>query len=444
MGEPAVSAAPPDVNASPRCYRVLCVATHPVQYAAPLFRRMANHSQLDLTVAYCSLQGAQAGYDPEFGTEVKWDIPLLDGYSWTEMPNRSLRPGLGRFFGLVNPGLWTLIRRGRFDAVIIHTGYVYATFWIGLLAAKLSRVPILFGTDAVSLQPRVGGSWKRVVKRVAWPLLFRLADQVLTLSTGGRELMLSLGIPEDRVSLTPYVVDNDWWIARSAQVNRAAVRTTWQVTPEQPVILFCAKLQPWKRPLDLLVAFARVDDPSAVLVFAGEGPLRGQIEAKASALGVQERIRMLGFVNQSQLPGVYSAADVLILSSQYEAFGVVVNEAMLSGRPVIASDRVGATRDLIIPGCTGFVYPCGDTAALAEILREVIGDSGHLVEMGRAARERMTSWSPQENIAATVDAIARAVARLGRNTSRRGPRDRSEDEMASPMVGSRARGDQSS
>ena len=111
-------------------YRILIVATHPVQYAAPIFRRMAAHPRLDLEVAYCSFYGAEPCVDPEFGAEIVWDVPLLEGYSWRHVPNRSPAPGLGRFWGLCNPGLWGVAQSGGFDAVILLTGYRYASFWI--------------------------------------------------------------------------------------------------------------------------------------------------------------------------------------------------------------------------------------------------------------------------------------------------------------------------
>src|SRR5438067_509076 len=91
-------------------YRVLLVCSHPVQYAAPVFRRMAQHPRLDIQVAYCSLQGAEAGLDPGFGVTVAWDVALLEGYPWVRVPNKSPRPNLKAFFGLVNPGLWRLVR----------------------------------------------------------------------------------------------------------------------------------------------------------------------------------------------------------------------------------------------------------------------------------------------------------------------------------------------
>jgi glycosyltransferase involved in cell wall biosynthesis len=397
---------------SDRRYRVLAVSSHPVQYGAPVFRLMARHPQVDFHVAYCSLRGAEAGHDPEFGTTVKWDIPLLDGYAWTHVPNRG--SGAESFLGLRNPGLWKLIRERRFDAVICHVGYVRASFWIAYLAARSSGAAFIFGTDASTLEPRDGRAWKHLFKRVAWPLLFRLASQVLTASSAGYDMMRSLGISEGRISMTLDTVDNDWWLAEAARADRAAVRTSWGVGPEEKVILFCAKLQPWKHSLDLLRAFAAAAIPHSTLVFAGDGSVRSQLEAEASALGIRGRVRFLGFVNQSQLPGVYKASDLMVIPSRYEPFGLVVNEAMLCGCPVVASDRVGAVRDLIEPPRTGFVYPCGDTQALAGVLRQALGDPARLSAISRAALARIEGWSPRASVAALVDAVARGVARSGK------------------------------
>ncbi len=322
-----------------RRYRVLIVATHAVQYSAPIYHQMARHPELDIEVAYCSMRGAESGLDPDFGKEVKWDVPLLDGYSWTLLRNRAIHPGPGRFFGFLNTGLWRKLRRGRYDALVLCTGYRYATFWIGLLAAKLRRVPVLFGTDAISLAARDGAAWKALLKRYFWPVLFRMADQVTVPSTGTREMMRALRIPERRITLTPYVVDNEWWKAQSSCVDRALVRASWDVPAGAIVLLFCAKLQPWKRPLDLLRAFAKAAAPNLFLVFAGDGPLHEEIAREAMELGVGGRVRLLGFVNQSELPAVYRASDVLVLPSEYEPFGVVVNEAILCGCVAAVSDR---------------------------------------------------------------------------------------------------------
>ena len=390
-------------------YRVLAICTHPVQYAAPLFRCMAQHPKLDLLVAYCTLRGAEPGHDPEFGATVKWDVPLLDGYPWVQVPNKG--SGDESFLGLYNPGLWTLIRDGNYGAILCFTGYLRASFWIAWVRARLSRAAFIFGTDATTLNSMDGRKWKRPVKRLFWPFLYRLASQVIAPSTGTNELMRFLGIPPERISLAPYSVGNDWWLERSAKADRKAVRESWGIPPEAPVVLYCAKLQPWKRPQDLLRAFAKAGLPDAYLVIAGEGPLRPEMERQAAELGISQRSRFLGFVNQSQLPSVYTAADVLVLPSSYEAFGVVVNEASLCGCAVVSSDRVGAARDLIIPVDPSLVYPCGDVAALATLLRKLVSDRGRLRDLGEAARKRMASWSPNETTAGMVDAVELAVRR---------------------------------
>jgi glycosyltransferase involved in cell wall biosynthesis len=402
-----------------RRYRILAIASHPVQYMSPIFRRLAARPEIDLRVAYCSLHGAESAHDPEFGTAFRWDIPLLDGYSWTHVRNRG--SGAKSLLGTCNPGLWKIVREGNFDAGLCFTGYRCATFWIAWVAAISSRTAFLFGTDSTSLAPRDGRSWKTVLKRLIWPLLFRLADQVIVPSSDSRDLMLSLGVPVDRVTLTPYSVDNDWWIQQAASVDRNAIRARWGASASDIVILFCAKLQPWKRPLDLIRAFARADLPHGILVYAGEGPLHSQLESEAALLGIAARVRFLGFVNQSQLPAVYSSVDLMVLPSEYEPFAVVVNEAMCCGCPVIASDRVGAARDLIAPVCAEMIYPCGNIDALASILRSVAVDRARLEALARACNLHIRSWSPEKNISATIEAVRVAVSRLGRSSQNQRP-----------------------
>jgi glycosyltransferase involved in cell wall biosynthesis len=390
-----------------RRYKVLAVATHPVQYMAPIFRRMAAEPQFDLQVAYCSLRGANGGFDPEFETEVKWDIPLLDGYRWREIANKG--DGSESFWGRNNPGLENLICDGKFDAVLCFVGYVSASFWIARRAARASGAAFIFGTDAHSLAPRDGKTWKVWFKKLFWPMLFRQADHVIVPSTGTLEMIKCLGIPAERITMTPYSVDNPWWKSQSAKVDRSAVRSLWGVSEQQSVILFCAKLQLWKRPMDLLRAFADAKLSQAVLVFAGDGPQREELEAQAARLGLQQRVRFLGFVNQSQLPAIYTSADVMVLPSIYEPFAVVVNEAMCCGCPVMVSDRVGAARDLVAPVRADFVFQAGDTAALTRTLQTALADPKALRETGRRGFDYVECNSPEKIVAATLEAVRKGV-----------------------------------
>jgi len=396
-------------------YRVLFIASHAVQYQSPIFRRLAVNPELDIHVAYCTLKGAEAAVDPEFGAKIQWDIPLLDGYPWSEVPNR----GSGResFFGLCNPGLWKLIHGGNYDAVICYVSYVRASFWIARAAAKLSNAAFLFGTDAVTRDPLHGWMWKRAAKRVAWPVLFQMVNQVMVSSSRTHQFLTSLGIPPEQISLTPATVDNEWWASRASETGRGDTRRAWGATENDIVFLFCAKLQPWKRPFDLLHAFALANISESILLFAGEGPLRAALEKEAVSLGISSRVHFLGFVNQSHLPAIYSAADLMVLPSSHENFGFVINEAMCCGCPVMVSDCVGAGPDLIAPVNPGFIFPVGDVDAIARLLRDATTDRPRLREIGRRCVAHMQSWSPEQNIASTVKAVRIAVARKRKGSS---------------------------
>lgn len=407
---------------SDRRYRALVVASHPVPYAIPVFRGLARHPRLDFQVVYCSLLGAEPGHDSEFGGSVHWDVALLDGYSCSHVPNEG--SGTDSFWGMRNPGLWHVIRSGNFDAVSVHLSYTRASFWIAYLAARTAQSAFLFGCDQGSLAPRDGRAWKRVVKQTARPMLFGLADQVCVSSRSARDLIRPLGIAEPRISLTPLVVDNDWWSAQAKQVDRRSVRTSWNLAETDLVVLFCAKLQPWKRPADLLRAFAQANVPETALVFAGEGPLRSELETESKSLGVGERVKFLGFVNQSQLPAVYASSDLMVLPSEYEPFAVVVNEAMCCGCPVAARDRVGAARDLVAPLRPDFVFPAGDTAALTSLLKNALSERSALSALPSATAAHMQTWSPERNVAATFQSYEAAALHRGRLA--RAPRESAE------------------
>lgn len=384
--------------------KLLIVSTHAIQYMGPMYRRMSRDPRFDLLVAYCSLQGAEAGHDPEFGMQVKWDVPILHGYRWIHIPNRSPSPGLGKFFGLFNPGLWRTIRSGKFDAVLVY-GYANVSYWIAILAARFSRAALILGTDATTLRPRDNRDWKVPLKRVLLPRIFGLADAVCGPSSAGVQFLGSLGIPPNRVFLTHYTIDNESYRAAAAESDTLATRRTWAIPGSAPIALFCGKLRDWKRPEYLLRAFAGAAVPESYLVYAGEGPMRSSLEREARDLGVTDQVRFLGFANQSELPHIYAASDLLVLPSQHEPWGLVVNEAMACGRPAIVTNRVGAREDLIVEGETGYSYPHEDVDQLARLLADLLGSPEKLREMGDAAGKRIDTWSYREHI----DGLARAM-----------------------------------
>ena len=145
------------------------------------------------------------------------------------------------------------------------------------------------------------------------------------------------------------------WVARAARFDRNAVREAWNIPLDARVDFYCAKLQHVKRPLDLLRAFAEAAVPGAYLVYAGDGPQRADLERETRDLGIAERVRTLGFVNLSQLPGLYKASDLFVLPSEYDPCPLVAPEAMLSGLPVILSDAILGRLGMIDPAGSSYI-----------------------------------------------------------------------------------------
>jgi glycosyltransferase involved in cell wall biosynthesis len=393
---------------SDRKHRVLLVSSHPVPNAEPVLRRLASNTELDILVAYCGRPEEHDGHNPEFVTKRAFDTPILNGYRSVFPRNLARSPDLGRFFGLFNPGLARLILAS--DSCVVF-GYAYASLCLAIFIAKLTGKALLLSTDATSIESVNPNWWKLALKRIWLPRLLRIADVVLVPSTAAQRFVAGLGVPIDRVFTTPYVVDNELIASIAIQTDRRKIRTSWGIPEGSRVVLFCGKFIERKRPLDVVRAFARVDLKNAYLVLVGDGPMERRVAEECRLAGVENRIRLTGLVKHSDLPGVYASANVLVVPSDHEPWGLSVNEAMISGIPVIASDRVGSAGDLIENGVTGFVYPVGDVEKLASILRELLDDPGRMMTMGEAARRRMEQWSPEENLQALVRAVKAAIAR---------------------------------
>ena len=183
--------------------------------------------------------------------------------------------------------------------------------------------------------------------------------------------------------------------------------------PDLPVILYVSKFERRKRPGDLLTAYARLraEGIAAQLVLVGSGPLEGDLKRRVIDANIPDVI-FPGFLNQAELPAVYAASDLFVLPSVNEPWGLVVNEAMCAGLPIVLSEEIGCAADLVQDGVNGATFRAGDVTGLAEAMRPILADAGLRAAQGRASLERIESWSYAEcgaGIRAAIDA-ARAPA----------------------------------
>lgn len=385
-------------------YRLAVLASHPIQYQAPLFRALADWPEIDLHVFFCCRWGVERYQDPGFGRSFSWDIPLLNGYPYTFLKNLSPWPGPSRFSGVMNPEIATAIFRRNFDAIWIH-GWYLASNWIAWGAAAISRLPMLLRGETSGLAEPAG--LKRKVKRVVLKTFFSQVAGFLAIGTNNANFYRSYGVSERQIFLTPYAVDNTFFLkhARALEGQKLLLRAKEGLPPDRAVILYCGKFQEKKRPMDLLAAFALLNrNHTASLVFVGDGPLRLEME-RFVAERRMAHVYFLGFRNQTELPACYGMADVLVLPSGFEPWGLVLNEAMCFGLPVIVSDRVGAAADLVRDGVNGFIYPAGNIHALADRLQRVLANEQARGEMGKQSRSIINRWGFEEDIAGLLNAL---------------------------------------
>jgi glycosyltransferase involved in cell wall biosynthesis len=391
-------------------FRVAYLVSHPIQYQVPLLQRLAAHPEIALRVYYMTDQGARPSRDPEFGVPVQWDTPLLEGYDWTLLPNRSWWPGSDHPLRFVHPSVAAVLRRERYDALIVH-GYAHVTEWLAFWGARRSGTPVLLRGESNRLGSRP--LWVTAAKRMALSGLLRRIQGALAIGTLNHEFYRAYGVPEHRIFFVPYAVDNARFRDEAEQwrSSRPALRAALGLPVDRPVVLYVGKLIPRKRPLDLLEAYARVAaDHPAALVFLGEGAERSRLEAAIAGHRLPH-VAITGFVNLSGIGRYYAAADVVVLPSSHEPWGLVLNEAMCFGLPVIASDAVGAAPDLVHPGENGFVYPVGDVPALASALRRLLADPARRAEMGARSREIVGRFSYDADIEGILEALHRVVVR---------------------------------
>lgn len=378
--------------------RLGIVVTHPIQYQVPLYRYLAARTSVEPVVLFLSEHGLTESFDRGFGRPLKFDIPLTGGYEHEVVHNRSIRPDVSTRWGVFNPTLPKVIRRSRLDAILVH-GYSSLSHWLAYATAAFYGIPYMLRGESHA-DPESPSSYKRTAKRALIGPLVRHASACLAIGALNREFYISHGAQPHRIFPAPYSVDTERF-ARTGELGRARrtlMLESLDLAPELPLILFAAKLQPWKAPLDLVEAMDRLDMP-ANLVIIGDGPLRADVERLAAG---RPWMRALGFVNQRAIAEWYGAADLFVLPSRREPWGLAVNEAMAAGAVPIVSDAVGCGLDLVAD--IGWIYPAGDIAALARAIAQA-REPEALIKRRAPARQQSTRYG----IAETARGIETAV-----------------------------------
>lgn len=390
--------------------RIAILTSHPVPYHVAFYRELARRQGVELEVLYTHDHGVKPTFDAGFGREVKFDVPLLEGYRYKFLRNYARTPGFG-FFGQVNPDVLRDVTGDAYDAIVVH-GYQFLTYVATLLLPRplRRRTKLLLRSESNHLHERSSGL--RVAKEGVIRGLYANVDHFLAIGSKSAEYFESYGVPRSRISIAAYTVDNALFFERSAEARRepGAVRRGLGLPDDRPLFLYCSKVVPHKRPLDVVRAFAiaRAAAPCA-LAIVGDGAQLPEVECEIARLDLGADVHVLGFRNQSELPSIYGASDVFIQASEREPWGMVVNEAMACGAAICASDRIGSAYDLVRDN--GAMFPVGDVRRLGAILSEWARTPSVLFSMKEASLRRIAHWSVTQTADGVIEGVRAAVRR---------------------------------
>lgn len=334
-----------------------------------------NEQRVKTKAWYCSDEPVRGVRDNEFGVNVKWDVPLLEGYEYRFFKNYSWKPSHANgFFGLINPGMIRQLFREPKSVVIVH-GWHYCTLFLILMLGKLRGHTVCLRNETPQKQEALKKGWKQKVKKICLKqVVFPSVHYFLYIGTQNYLFYKNYALAEKRLIFCPYAIDNIRFKAESNRLKTCVshIKNKMGLPAGSKVILFAAKYIDKKKPLDLLQAFKQMTTPDCWLIMVGEGKLRKEMEHFIQENKL-ERVILTGFINQASIAEYYAVSDVFVMcSSAGETWGLSVNEAMNFNLPLVISDLTGCSDDLVKEGQNGYIFQTGNVDELEAKLKQVL------------------------------------------------------------------------
>lgn len=360
------------------------IDTHPVQYRTPVYRVLEQQFNIPVTAIYGSDFSIMGYHDKGFDTTFAWDTELLSGYSSVFLSR--VGKGLGKTLTDINPKAVMIVGYSPF----FHQAAFYQAWRRGY--------PIIFRGETTD-HTRRRKPFERWLRDRALNWIYQRCAKLLYIGQRSLQHFKRLGCPAEKLIFSPYCVDTTpFQCGNQAHFSLcSSMRRKLGITEKDKVLLFSGKLN-WRKGPDLLLNAAGKMPPNAlreiVIIFLGNGQMRNYLENFAKK-EPRLRVHFVGFKNQSELTSYYQMADLLVLSSRFETWGVVINEALHHGLPSVVSEAVGCMPDLIKPGITGEIFKTNSVSSLISSMErafKLIGKPG----VKKACREIMENYTVEK------------------------------------------------
>lgn len=370
--------------------KLAIITTHPIQYNAPLFSLLTARAEVEAKVFYTAVRSNDIVYDPGFGIERKWDIPLLENYEY-EFVSIKKKAKWNQYLGCRR--LISYIKKWQADAILV-IGWNFSGHSCVMYYFK-GRIPVLFRGDSTTLDNK--GVLRETFRYIFLKWLYKHIDKALYVGSANKAYYLQYGIKETQLVFAPHAIDNDRFkCVKDYHIQYIqSTRLRLGIKESDTTIVFCGKLQPKKDPFILMKAVAELNILDLHLIIIGNGELEAEVKSYIQHI---DRIHFLPFHNQSLMPAVYRLGEIFCLPSigPGETWGLSVNEAMACKRTVLVSDKCGCAADLVRPSINGYIFEAGNLFDLKEKIILLMNKKFNLPAMGTSSSELIDSWNFQK------------------------------------------------
>jgi len=360
-------------------------------YRIPVFNVLAKREGIDLHVIFL------AETDP---TQRQWRVHKEDIlFSYEVLP--SFRRRIGGHCLLLNWGTEKALQRVPPDAILCG-GYNYFASWAALRWAERKQVPFYLWVESTKKNFRSGGHWTESLK----VRFLRRCHGFVVPGQAAGDYLSAYGVPRAKVFVAPNAVDNHFFAQQSSSVRQQADAYRRELGLPPRFFLFAGRLVKEKGIFDLLAAYRVLSAElkrQIGLVFVGDGPAYAELQR--SAADEAGTILLAGFAQRERLASYYALADALVFPTHADAWGLVVNEAMACGLPVICSDAAGCSEDLVQGWGNGWVVPAHDVAQLSAAMVEIAVNNELRSRMGRRSRDHIQGYSPEACAAGIAETV---------------------------------------
>jgi len=361
-------------------------------YRIPVFNVLAEHPEVDLHVIFL------AETDPSMR---RWKVYKDEiRFSYEVLPHWRRR--VAGYNLLLNRGVAPALERAQPD-VIVCGGYGYLASWLVLGWARRRKRPVFLWSESNQQDQRRGMPHVEMLKR----RFIRACSGFVVPGKSAASYVATFGVPRERIFVAPNAVDNAFFSREAEAARGRAAEMRRQFSLPEHYFLCVGRLVLSKGVFDLLEAYSRLAPELRArwgLLFVGDGAEQPELEARAADIH-PGAIRFAGFAHREQLAVYYALAEVLVFPTHTDPWGLVVNEAMACGTPIIATDAGGCVADLVQDGCNGYVVPKASPEKLSEALAKVAGSPDLNAAMGARSAQRIEQNSLQACAAGFVAAV---------------------------------------